>query len=505
MITTYLTFAGFILAFLALINPIITFRLKVRRLDNKLFFLVITILGVIACLEILIPLTNITVWLGSSAHKIKILIFFCWNICLFGIILYLLYSLFFQVKFKKKNAKIYLHECSLIIESGKETDICLLAAEICTQVPVIFKYAHKDNDKHAQKLLELFSDEFFCKIVVRHSTRILASIFQPVIDNAKFSSQCNHILIKRLIRFLLIDTNSLLHREEPYHGLGRCAKLKTNIFGNIDFLISEYRPLSSWFDFGTAENLDTKVIQKYLEIIKFSLESCLETKENYSDIFSAALDNIHEIVKCNTVKLEVMPNSSIYRSNLSMCSLGLTSLVDLISHHPAPSPTSPIDKECNYSYDAIYDVISNGIFNAIEAFSINQLGYEYVRTLIFKVYYDAKENEKTQIAEIQNKLDILLKKKIEDNLEHLFYPSVVGSLINCFGLCQPAKKFLPIHNFLLEMLKKKFVSAYNRFPEIALDMLPSDTIYKENEKRLIRRPHIIWTRFKKQEELILVT
>ena len=69
---------------------------------------------------------------------------------------------------------------------------------------------------------------------------------------------------------MFTETESQFLREEPYFGLGKFETFKKLIYGDVNFLKSQYAPLSSWASVN-IDNFNTNTIKKYFEILNFSL------------------------------------------------------------------------------------------------------------------------------------------------------------------------------------------------------------------------------------------
>jgi len=272
----------------------------------------------------------------------------------------------------------------------------------------------------------------------------------------------------------------------------------------------QYRPLTGWLMFSTSD-FNAKSIKKYFEVIEYSLEKYLKGDDNSPDIFYSAMNYMAEIIKNNIYNLKRQTDNELHASpsynNLIACSSGLSSMIQFIINKANVFPEAKEFKKNAYSYHNndknIYGALANGIYEAIEAFSIHHIGYESIRFLLLEIYPYPEDSISQPIKSIQERLDILLENKIEQNLTRLLYPAVTASLIYFFGLCEPENAKLKIHKFLLTELKGKFIRAHSSIPEVALDMLPTDTTYNAAERKLIRKHSIRWIRNKETEELNL--
>ena len=528
MIEIFITFAAFMLAFFSLINRVIIFRLNMGVLSMRRLFWLLCLLGCISLVNIPVSyfiisddgiLQNTLIHYGQLPHinyarYIDGTVKFLWNTTFVTLILYLFYKLITPVKFSQKKSKIYFEECGIIIASGIEADIQKLAAEISYSITLIFDHAFKekntDTEQYAASLIDLFSDEFLCKKIVNHHPATLYTIFDTVINNCDKYEPLGKMLINRLILLMFIEPESQLNREDPYHGLGKFGTFKKLIFGNIDFLRSSYRPLSHFFVFNKSD-FNAECIDKYFEIIEFSLEKYLNHRDNSPDIFYAAFDVIGEIVRKNILSLKQIPDAEMRFSpsyvNLISCSAGMNKIVHFIRYHSTDFP-NPHNIKCDeYNYFKndrnIHGAIAHGVYKIIEELSTNNHNYDGIRLLLVEIYELFNDSTPLALSALQARLDILLAHKIEENLTKLYFPEVTASLIYAFGLYEPEQAKLKIHKVLLTQLKQHYLSAYNSNPEVAIDMLPKDTKIDVSLKKLIRKNPFQWLRYKIIEELSL--
>lgn len=541
MIDTYLIIAAFFLTFFGFIKRIISFRLNGGILTMWGLWWLLVIMGLLAVCKVIVNflpteresyasgflylynlpmatsyrewLTKTYLFLDQLPYKnIGNIIYFFWSTLLVTIIIYLFYKLIYPIKFSKRNARAYLNECSLIIASGIQEDIKQLTSEVCISIPTIFDYASQNKKSttkdYALSLIGLFSDEIFCKNIVKHNPITLYKIFEIVIANCNQHERPDMNFVNRLILFLFLEGDSQLHREEPYYGLGRFGTFKKLLFGNVNFLKSQYRPLSRWQMFNTSD-FDAKAIKKYFEIIEFSLESYLKEDDSLPDVFFAAFYNISDIIRKNIFDLKQYPREDISsllpHKNLITCSIGMLSVVHFVNDKANLFPDPAKIQEGKYSYHDndknIFGALTYGIYKAIEAFAMHHSEYEAIRLLLLEIY--PEHHGSKPLKAIQERLDILLKEKMEENLGNLRYPAVTAALIYSFGLCEPRDAKISIQQVLMTELKKKFIRAHASIPEVALDMLPSDTVFESDTKKLIRKHPLRWIRRKEIEELAL--
>lgn len=194
------------------------------------------------------------------------------------------------------------------------------------------------------------------------------------------------------------------------------------------------------------------------------LDSYLKESDNWPDIFWSALNTVCEIIVHNIYLLPKCVDKDMRFSqpydNLSVCCSGAISLVNFITSNYEKFPSAKNVQFESYSYlkndRNIYGAIADGIYRIIESSSMNRSMYESIRLLLITIYPYPHNNIPHVLLSIQERLNILLENKVEENLTNLLYPSVTASLIYAFGLCEPDKAIFPIHKTLLLQLKQKY-------------------------------------------------
>ncbi len=538
MITTFLTFAAFMLAFFAFIKRIIAFRLHSGRLTMKGLFIVLTMLAVVALLFLIFNsisaehLENLFLYLLNLSHnstytstlaniyayrfQISDLLNISWNATLVSIILYLFYKIIKPVCFAKNDAKIYFNECKHIIASGSEMDMMQLANEVTYSIHDIFQSAITPRcrkNEYAIQLVYLFSDEMFCTLIIKHNPIMLHHFFEAAIKNCNIDFGSGKQLVRRLIGLLLTENQSLLNREEPYFGLGGFGTFKKLIFGNYEFLTSRYSPLSGWRLYCDPE-VNSKAIKKYFEVIEHALQSYLENYSEKGDIHPAvflnAMNEVGDIIKNSSIRLRDVPDGNVYAlpdyKILTECSLGVGSLITFVRTKGNLLPVAPDILKKDYSFfkndNNIYGALANGIFESIKNLSICTRVRESVRLLLHEIFFNDIYNPDL-FQPIAERIELLLIEKMDQKLTSGFYPAVTANLIYWLGLCEPDKAVNALHRTLLSKLKSSFIKLHTEKPKTALDMLPADTIYDATSKKLIRKHDVRWERYGKTEELQL--
>ena len=534
MITTFLTFAAFVLALLSFIKRIVVFRLNAGAVTMKGLFRSLIALAVIALLALTISSisakhlaswysylaslsTDITYQsvlaiIHSHYSQLSDFINISWNVVLVSIILYLFYKLSNPIRFNKKNAQVYLEECAHIIASGVETEMMQLTNEVACSIHDIFQSATNTNcrnNKYAIQLITLFSDEMFCRLIIKHNPTTLYIIFEAAINNCDIDFGAGKQLVRRLIGLLFTENQSLLNREEPYFGLGRFGTFKKLIFGDYKFLTSRYSPLSGWKLF-CEPGVNPKAIKKYFEVVEYALQSYLEKGDKHPTMFFAVMNEISEIIGDSSNHLRGVPDDNTHALSdykiLTECFLGLSSLIRFIRTNSTLFPVAPNIVKEGYSYfkndNNIYGALSGGIFEAIEKLSISTCKQEAVRLLLIEIFFESLYSP-DPLQPFAERIELLLIEKIDQNLINGYYPAVTANLIYALGLCEPDKAINTLHKELLNKLKSSFIKLHTTKPKIALDMLPTDTSFDAGSKKLVRKHHIRFERNGEIEELML--
>ncbi len=528
MLEIFIAFTAFILAFYQFAKPITYFRLNLGFINQSWVVNIIIITGLIAIIASFshfftnLDKATINVVVRSFFYQlpvnlIKQIIQTVFSITFIGLAIYLLSKSLKPSKFTKRNAEKYCSSAYSIIASGIEDNINALAKEISSNndnIKEIFTIAAADSGNpiaYAYQLIELFSDELFCKTMVTHHPYLVYQIFNAIISNLDLYTGLGRKLINRLLLLMFTQKNSILYREEPYHGLGRFSAVKNIIFNNRNFLISDYRPLSLWV-MGETSQANNLFIEKYFEVIKLSLKCYLEEKNDSNpEVIWAALHNIAEIIKHNNY---LLPKDSVQAiapcdalDTLRACSTQVSFFVNfLMENEKLFPPANSVENISNYSFlnndKTIYGALADGLYQILEGFSINQHDHGTIRLLMFKIYRPIRKESKIAIA-ICERLDFLLKEKITDNLTRLLYPAITASLIYAYGLCEPEKAQPGIHQYLMTVLKKEFANAYASNSDLALDMLPKDTEYNPETLTLIQKNSFRYRRYKEIKSLKL--
>ncbi|USQ12966.1 hypothetical protein J2N86_09655 [Legionella lytica] len=528
MIEIFITLAALLLAFFALINPTIQFRLNMSWLNMRRFYWILAFLGLIAILYLPCKyfLFNNAAILKSTANHYNLLTsevnynlfidltLWLWSFALIGLCLFLLSKIITPVKFNRRNSKSFFEQSNLIISSGVREAIGNLTVEVAPSIPKIFDLAASRPSKaqsYAYELLELFSDELFCNHIIHHNPIALTIIFEKVtkVDENLYPIGTN--LVNKLIALMITKPESQLNREEQYGGgIGRFAVFKELVFGNVNFIKSQYRPLSAPF-LNKESSFNSKGVNKYFEIIKFTIERYLSGYDDNPDVFFSALDVITEVITTNInhlINISDEDNSlSDAYCTIKACGFGMNRLISMLATSKIKMPIAPQISVKNYSYfkndKTIYDAIAIGIFNVMEQLSRQENYFENIRLLIVNIYKLSLGKKSYFLKVLRPRLNLLLCEKIEHNLIDASYPPISAALIYSLSLCEPNKAKLKIHKKLLLELKKNYIQLYSSKREIALDMIPKDTTINVKTRKLIRRDYMRWTWHKTEDILIL--
>ncbi|CAM4417256.1 MAG: hypothetical protein LEGION0403_FIIPPAGN_02707 [Legionella sp.] len=164
MIEVFITLTALLLAFFALTNPVIQFRLNMSWLNMRRFYWILAFLGLIAILYLPCKyfLVNNAKILRSTANYYNLFIsevnynlFFdltlwLWSFSLVGLCLFLLSKIITPVKFSRRNSKSFFEQSNLIISSGMGEAIGSLTVEVSPSIPRIFDLAASSVIQHAK-------------------------------------------------------------------------------------------------------------------------------------------------------------------------------------------------------------------------------------------------------------------------------------------------------------------------------------------------------------------
>lgn len=387
-------------------------------------------------------------------------------------------------------SKIFLNGCGNIIASNIEKDLIELALELETCIRPIVEDARRSST--SRRLLDSFSDLYFCHMIVVHCQNTLHRLFLAITDLNRRTPDINNPplgfeLVKQLISRMLIVENSILYRE-----IDLTRTIIRIVFEDPEFVASGYHPLRINHH-EIIQNINDNQLRQYFRILIQVLGRLLRTGESnfFREYFLVLHSDISKIIENNNGRLEVNdPRNffSIPGRILNECCTGIILLIKTINNQ---ARNLPIENDTNFDQDnynffvdkTIYGALANGIFRAIEIFSNNSFNSEIVRQILLSTYGSIPETH--VMISIRRRFNILLENKIRENIMDRFGPAIIPNLIYTFDLPREDSRF-PFQRLLFQMLTNNFVILEEQSPQFALDLLPNDTVYVRETGQLIR-------------------
>ncbi|HBR18611.1 MAG TPA: hypothetical protein DD726_00105 [Phycisphaerales bacterium] len=498
------------LALTQLIKPIIEFRLSIgffRKNRLYILFLIAILFVFIAAILPFIPGTALP-FLGYPVFWEII----AGSLFVFGAIMFL-WKVSRPVKFNKRNYKFYLEYCTSIIAKGDENDFRILSNdEIYSSIKNVIKACNEYNrhndlinknetseyTKCALRLLDVWSDEKLCQIIVCYVPGTATEIFQQIKEQRLYFSG-GYSLVQQLVRQAFLNKNSILYREEDYFGLGHFKTFTNLLFGDCELVESGFRLLQAWNHWD--DNLETWKVKKYMEVLKVSTKAHIASGcgKGHRPSLSCGFDVAANIAQSQCWRLDKLSDKEVYDSPLykNLCEIawGLKRIIELLSESENNIKEHRFDeKTYNYLNDgSIYGIVAKGIYDLLESLSTAYSKDEDIRmlaiTLWMEVYPVSKSQESKTIVEVQKRLNIHLLKKFEDNLKELYYPALTRLWINLIGLQVTREECGAnfVNTKLFELLRKYYENAVKTDPKKARDMLPDKVRYDEEKGHLIQK------------------
>jgi len=512
-----ITAIALVLAFTQLIRPITKFRLAIGLfkpvIAYVLFILAILFVFIAAILPFVpglaLPLLGYPVFWEISA-----------GLLFAGTSLVFLCSIHRRAKFNKRNYKRYLNFCTSLIARGNERDLRELADEIFDSIKEVIKASQKYDSlsahfakkeakqyevpaytRYALTLLDIWSDKKFCQLMVCHVPHTAIEIFRQIQQQRLYYSG-GYSLVNQLVGQALTNSDSILYREEDFYGLGHFKTFTNMVFGNYDLIESNLRPLQAWSHW-QEEDLRPWKVEKYSKVLNTATEANITSgwRRGHPSGLWSGFQTLTNIAVSETLKLDKIPDDEAYDSapyeNLRQIARGLRQSVKTLLEHENDIPDEAFSEDTydRFTDSSIYGVIACAIFDFYKELSTTRSKDEAARMLAIdlwlNVYPVSKSEESKAIVEVQKRLNIHLFKKVQENLEHLWYPALTRLLINLISLEEPepnAEKrgALLFKNKFFALLRKHYEKAASKDPEKAKDMLPENVEYDGTRGCLIK-------------------
>lgn len=500
-----------IIALFSMAKPIFYFRYKVKKLKLKV---------AIACLIVSIGFVFVAAFLPSIHKDQTIYNFYNVDYSLFW---ELFAGLFFclgslsvlelhlkPVRFNNQNYKKYFNAFRWLLAEGSDADLKQLAVEINYSAENIInaaaeydrlkahiakdegeKYEVSEYVQYAFALLDICSDERFCKIIVDSAPITAIEFIEHMTDS--LGSRGGRNFVEQLTRQAFLSESSLLHREEEYYGLGHYPSFTHTFFGNYRFVNSDYNPLNA-ITFYKKRFQKVEIIKKYSIALQASVTSYFKNNaygHTHNNVINAVKEFgkhscffISDIREENTKTIYRTMNYDILRD----ISLFFMDIIKLTKKYQEQIPDYRFDEATYKDYNdySIYGAIANGAYKYFKSISMDRNHDDEIRFLAIHLWqeiFSAFDNGSKHLEEIQKRFLHQIRKKMYENLQPQFYPMITRLLINLVGLHEIKKddseKIVTVE--LQKAIKENFKSAYEKDSEKAMDILPDRYSYDEKD------------------------
>lgn len=430
----------------------------------------------------------------------------------------LLYQGMTPVKFNRWNHKVFFNMCHSWIARANDDYLRALADELglsakdivrqCTQynlyanrLRVVFgkKPVHFPSAViHADYLLRLLSDKRFCAICVT-SCPSTGFRFLDEIQTQQLHSSAGRFFVKELVSQAFDNNDSILYREECYSGLGHWGSFRDKVFGNYDFVNSDYRPLQA-LCYWRRDRLSEQTFDVYRDVLLVALRGYFKAARFYEtpSAIHAAFDVLVHHCTTFVIDLEKLPKDSFSSeifSALHRVNDAFRRIFRIIREYEDNLPEYPQPTTCDELHrdTSLYSALAEAAFNCLSRLSSDRNHDDFIRQIALQLWLEiypvSQKEESKAIAEIQTRFEILLFQKIHENLdrEHFCYPMVIRLVINILGICQPERQApgdSRVRQAVMDILKSK-VSQVATFEHRIDEILPDGYKYDSRRKRII--------------------
>lgn len=502
-------------AFFQLATPTFKFRLAVRAAMGRkalvlfgLAFPCVVIAAVIpSVLGYIVPVIGFPIFWEVLAGLLVVA-----GVSLLAVI-YIL-----PARFTDRSFKNYFYACSQAISTGDEHVHRLLAVEVTIAADAIVGAAtafdrelaraeHAAGKEHvaetisdyAKGLLDLFSDEHFARALVDAAPMGTAR-FLELLGRGSPDKRVGYSFVQQVVRQALLSEKSMLHKEEQFYGLGHFKWFTRTVFGDYALVSSAYRPLQAWDGMGD-EYKTPAVIEKYGRALKMAMDAYFTAGDFHQSPHAlwSALHGFGGVAMWKAYELKRLPAGEVSASPasraLSEIAHVLNDIVNTVVEHDSQLPEYPFDAATydRFRDSAIYGAVANGIYEFLEKLAMAEGHDELVRgtaiSLWMAVAPSRGEQPSRAITEIQKRLFLQLKDKVEENLDKGYYPMITKLLILLVGLWDASPQEQSSLGFMTAelhaQLRAKFAAAYAADKEKAGHMLPENVHFEVDTNELV--------------------
>jgi hypothetical protein len=398
-----------ILAFTQLETPVFRFRARIQWFKLKSSYALL-ILGVI------LPFLASTLpFIIPREYSLLSMAFF-WEIIAGSLIVLGVFSFleinYRPVTFTRRNSSKYFYACASIIARGDERSLGALAEEVCNSAQSITKvcgeynkfkemeaqemgkeYIVPEHMKYAFSLLDLLSDKKFTRTLVVSAPSTAIEFIEQIKENT-IHNTAGYSFVQQIIHQAFLEEESIFHREEEYYGLGHFSSFTETVFGDYNFIQSDYRPLQAWLLY-KDQYLKINILKKYSKALLTATKAYLNTKK-YRDT-SALYVGISTLARSAMFyisRLKKMPSEDILSSEehdaLREIAETFKSLLKLTEELEDNIPEYEFNEERydRFKDTSIYGILGYGIYEFMSMLSVDLKHDEDIRFLAIDLWLD---------------------------------------------------------------------------------------------------------------------
>lgn len=420
----------------------------------------------------------------------------------------LLYQGNTAVKFSRWNYKEFYKVCHDWIVRANEDHLRALADEVGLSARNIVCYCRRESGRKPKKfpsvtscavsLFYLLSDKRFCAMCVT-SCPGAGFRFIDEIQKQKLYNSAGFSFVKELVSQAFENYDSILYREERFSGLGHWGLFRDMVFGNYEFVSSEFRPLQAW-DHRHRDHLTERSLDVYCDVLLIALEGYFKSGE-FCERPSAMHVGFDVLAQCTgsfICDLAKMPKDS-YSSEIFFGIYRIieafSRIFDLLQKNEARLPPSvtPLTRDDLDQDNSVYSSLAETIFEFIKKLSFDKKHDDFIRQcakdLWCKLYPVSQQQETRSVVELQKRFEILFLQKINENLEkeHSCYPMIVRLAVSILGIHQTEGKTTGetrVRKAVISLLKSKLPGAAT-FERRIDDVLPDGYEYDVRTKKIV--------------------
>jgi len=506
---------AFLLAFTQLVTPALRFRLRVRARRAWLAFATFIAAFICVVVAALIPATQ------GRVHPI-VSFPIAWEVAggalVLGGALLLVYSYFRRVTFTPLICEPYFQACYDVILRGEDSGLRALADEIRYSADAIVAAARtrpedgspRTNEliaptllwEHAFRLLDLFSDERFCRIIVNHAP-LTATTYIDSLSIRESKGTPGYAFVRQLIRQTFLSNDSPLERERDPSGLGHFQQYTRRIFGNYRFVSGAYVPFLAWggFDPAFLSNQGTAKLGRALAIAFEGYFSHGQFQERPT-MLGYALDQLVNVGQSNFARLaNGQPTSVGFFSSarveaIAFINLTMNDLVRIVVKHGDELPAYPFDALTYTSQKdlSIFGVLAQAAVNYFANLSTylrtdDESLYVLADALWLTIVPKGADATSPSLVQIQRRMFALLATRFDDALAKGSNQELVRLFLLMFDFQDRSYAGATTRQFAQTVLRKKlrerFAAAYAADPEKAARMLPMGVTFDATAGELV--------------------